>query len=175
MAITYQTLYNETLSTIKSSCLNVSNYSALPSAYKAGYYEQKTWTFNHLTYYTKCTINNPVPQISASQVENDFKNFMGLFGINPYLSKEVTARGAIGFYGAVANFISRNVCYVQGRNQAKCLCYYRYWQGEEIGMETFSEGILIKDEDVNNTCGTVLNIIGNNARRVPMTYSFSFW
>lgn len=182
MAITYQTLYDQTLSQIKSACLNVSNYTLLPSAYKSGYseitehpitfvYGNTTHTLN--TQKVTVTPKNPISQIATSVVNTDFKTFMNAcgFGTTIPLSSETTARGCVSFYNAVASFVQKNVCYVQGRNKDKCIVYVRNYTSGSTGI-TANVGALIVSDDITNVNNVLSNIITNTARTVSMTYNF---
>lgn len=182
MAITYQTLYNQTLEQIKLVCLNVSDFASLPSAYKSDYseltehpityqYDGKTYTLNTQT--IKVTPKNPISQIATSVVDTDFKTFMNAcgFGTTTALSAITTARGCVSFYNAVASFIQKNVCYVQGRNKDKCIVYVRNYTSGSTDI-TANTGALIAYDDATEVNNILSNIITNTARTVTMTYNF---
>lgn len=183
MAITYQTLYDQTLGQIKSACLNVSDFASLPYAYKSDYSELtehpityqddngKTYTLNTQT--VKVTPKNPISQIATSVVDTDFKTFMNAcgFGTTTALSSNTTARGCVSFYNAVASFIQKNVCFVQGRNKDKCIVYVRNYTSGSTGI-TANTGALIAYDDATEVNSIISNIITNTARTVTMTYNF---
>ncbi len=175
MAITYQTLYDQVLTQIKSACQNVSNYSQIPAAYKSGYREIIDSTGSPIRKTAILTISTPISQVGTSAVESDFKAYMNAsgFGTTVSLSSVADARGKMYFFQAVAGFINKNVCFVQGRNQTKCIVYMRYYTSGSTGTSV-KNGTLIVGDDVNNLNNVLSNIISNNARKCTMNYSIRF-
>lgn len=167
MAITYRVLYNQALNTIKSACVNVSNYSALPSSFKSGYSESRSSGLE--TAYFR--INNPVSSISTVTVDNDFNSIMTNYGISSRLDQTTTARGLINFYAALASLVQAKVCICQARNSGKYICYET--SHAPTTLPSIPEGNLIYATDTNTICNNIIQIIASNAKGRPITFSIS--
>lgn len=108
MALSYNTIYNQALNAIKSTCYNVSRYSSLPSQFKSGYTTTKTAGEDNLCTWT-FKISNPVNSISTSTVDSDFSELMKQYGITPS-GEQVTPGGLYNFYTALSIFCTARVC-----------------------------------------------------------------
>lgn len=168
MAITYRTLYNQALNLIKSSCVNVSNYSSLPSSFKSGYSESRSSGLE--TAYFR--IANPVSSISTTTVDNDFNSIMTNYGISSRLDQSITARGLINFYAALASLVQAKVCICQARNSGKYVCYET--RHSFTTLPSIPEGDLIYATDTNTVCNNIIQIIANNAKGRPIYFNIGF-
>lgn len=164
--MTYQTLYNSVLSTIKSACYNVSRYGSLPAQLKAGWSTTQTNARARLT----MTVANPIGQVSTSTVDSQFSSFIKTtYGIN--LSATVDQRGMITFFQAVALFCTAKVkvCssqYNTGR-------YIVYDQNGSVSKVPVPSGLTISHDDANNICETVLGYIIANSNSMFVRYNAS--
>lgn len=167
---TYRTLYNQALSSIKSICMNVSNFGALPSHYKPGY----TYTQSNARAYLKWSISNPVNQVSTDTVDTDFSNLMNTYGITGILDNTVTPRGILNFYTALAVFCTARVCICSSQlNTNKYIVY-----DNSTSYSTYTkipEGDLIYATDINTICGNINSIIGSNIKSKFIKYTTSIY
>lgn len=166
---TYQTLYNQALTSIKSVCLNVSNFASLPAQYKSGYSYVQTNARSNL----KWTIKNPISQVAAATVEADFKALMQTYGITSILSNTVTPRGLFNFYSALANFCSSRICVCS--SQLATGKYIVYVSKTYSTVTKLPEGSVAYASDVNTICNTINGIIGSNAKSYFVTYTTSVY
>lgn len=151
------------------------NYGALPSAYKSGYTETVRSSGSPIRKTAQLYIVNPISQIDTSTVDADFKTYMNAcgFGTAVSLSSVADARGKLYFFQAVAGFVNKNVCFVQGRGSTKCVVYVRNYTSGSTGTYV-SNGTMIVADDIANLNNVLENIISNNARKTSMTYSIRF-
>lgn len=166
---TYQTLYNQALTSIKSVCLNVSNFASLPAQYKSGYSYVQTNARSNL----KWTIKNPISQVSASTVEADFRALMETYGITNILGNTVNPRGLFNFYSALANFCSSRICVCS--SQLATGRYIVYVSKTYSAINKLPEGSVAYASDVNMICKDINSIIGSNAKSYFITYTTSVY
>ena len=167
MALTYRQLYDQALSLIKSSCYNVSNYGALPSAFKPGYSESRSSGIESATLY----IDNPVSSVSASTVESDFNKIMADFDVMSRLDQDTSPRGMINFYAALSAFIQTKLCICHARGSNRYICYEE--SNSVTTIPSIPEGFIAYAADASTICTNIMLLIANNAKARPITYSLS--
>ena len=109
--LTYDTLASSVYSAIKSLCTNVDRLD-IDESMKTGYAgtEYATGTIGtsgHCSAYIKYTIQNPISQVSSSDLNTAFYNLLSAKGIT--LSAQVTADGLLCFMNAVSSFCSATI------------------------------------------------------------------
>lgn len=166
---TYQTLYNQALTSIKSVCVNVSNFASLPAQYKSGYSYIQTNARSNL----KWTIKNPIVAVAAATVESDFRSLMQTYGIINILGNTVTPRGLFNFYSALANFCSSRICICS--SQLATGKYIVYVSKTYSAVNKLPEGSVAYASDVNMICKDINSIIGSNAKSYYITYTTSVY
>lgn len=165
--MTYQELYNTALSTIKSVCLNVSNWGAVASQFKSGYSRVQSNARAHLT----ISIVNPVSQVSSSTVDSQFSSWMvNSCGVN--LSATVEPRGLFNFYVALASFVTAKVCIVGGQETTTRQIMYNSGINPQGYTRMSGENVAVATDMA--TCSTTINqIICSNTRAYNVRYNFS--
>lgn len=165
--MTYQELYNTALSTIKSVCLNVSNWGAVASQFKPGYSRVESNARAHLT----ISIVNPVSEVSSSTVDSQFSSWMvNSCGVN--LSATVEPRGLFNFYVALASFVTAKVCIVGGQETTTRQIMYNSGINPQGYTRMSGENVAVATDMA--TCSTTINqIICSNTRAYNVQYNFS--
>lgn len=163
----YQDLYNTALSSIKSACLNVSNWGAVASQFKSGYSRVQTNARAHLT----ISVANPVSQVSSSTVDSQFNSWMvGSCGV--ILSATVEPRGLFNFYVALASFVTAKVQIAGGQETTTRQIVYNSGNNPQGYTKMSGENIAVATDMA--TCSTTINqIICSNTRAYNVRYNFS--
>ena len=170
---TYRELYDTALTEIKSVCQNVSNYGNVPQHVKTGYTNAVAttgWDPSGGAHKKRVTarfrIKNPIPQVSASVVEDQFNNYMTECGFKSILGSTTTPRGELLFMMAVVEFVTAKIYTAQGRGSSKVACYNKdttptvvYYNNEPI----------IKKQDTN-----INDAILKNTAQVKVNYTHEF-
>lgn len=168
----YQELYDQALSTIKSLCINVSNYSALDAAFKSGYSKRYTTGRATLTE----TISNPIGQVATSTVDSDFSSWMTTCGITSYLNQtvEVDSRGLFNFYGALASFSTAKIRTIAGNAVTTQQVVYVPGTTPTAITKLPYTSRLMYAVDVSTYFTQINAIIVNNTKSYVVKYTYSF-
>lgn len=163
--MTYQQLYDIALNSIKSTCLNISNYNAIPAEFKSGYSTKQTTNRAVLT----ITIVNPIGQVASTTADSEFSAWIAQCGIN--LSAQIDPRGLLNFYVALASFCSAKVRVLGGQqSNTKQMVYIP--DGAPVIYTTIPTGDLLVASDISTCTGTINSIISNNTKSYPIQYTF---
>ena len=104
-SVTYNTFVNTVKDLIKTNCLNISDYSSLPSCFKSGYnvsYEATCADKSTCITYSAGAIftianSSVVPQVAASQVDTNMNNFLSTYCSAVNLDDPISQRNYLAF------------------------------------------------------------------------------
>lgn len=163
--MTYQQLYDIALNSIKSTCLNISNYDSIPAEFKSGYSTKQTTKRAVLT----ITIVNPIGQVAPTTADSEFSAWIAQCGVN--LSAEIDPRGLLNFYVALASFCSAKVRVLGGQqSDTKQMVYIP--NGVPTTYTTIPNGDLLVATDMDTCTTTINSIISNNTKSYAIQYTF---
>ena len=162
----YQDLYDIALASIKSICLNVSNWESVVAQFKSGYSRQQTNARAVLT----ISIVNPVNQVATSTVDSEFNAWM-VSSCGVVLSATVEPRGLFNFYVALASFVSAKVGVAGGQETTTQQIIYNASGTPQSYTKMAGENVAIATDMA--TCSTTINqIICSNTRAYNVQYDF---
>ena len=181
---TYQDLYGTALEEIKKVCKNVSDFGNVPSTVKTGYAhtvmahgaEVKDKDGNpypntkkHIKTIKACfSINNPIRQVSAKDVDEQFEDYMSSCGFKqPILDSTTTPRGELLFMMAVVEFVTAKIYTAQGINSSRVACYND--SDTKPTVVYYNNESIIKKEDTN-----INDAILKNTAQVKVNYTHKF-
>ena len=162
----YQDLYDIALASIKSICLNVSDWESVVAEFKSGYSRQQTNARAVLT----ISVANPVGQVATSTVDSEFNSWM-VSSCGVVLSATVEPRGLFNFYVALASFVSGKVQIAGGQESTTRQIIYNPDGTPQSYTKMAGENVAIATDMA--TCSTTINqIICSNTRARNVRYNF---
>lgn len=175
--ITYNTIINEVKNWIKTNCINIYNYNALPACFKPGYNTKTDLGGVNSEYPASlyCKILKSVPRATAADVDTDFNNFISSIALTN-LNTSCSANNYLTFMNDIVIFLSDHLIFTTSQFSTNKYLIYRknssyakrYILEEEAALR------LITAEDIVSILDTVVNITKLNIRSLACTYSFSF-
>lgn len=165
--LTYRTVSDVALNYLKSICLNITNYGAVPVQFKAWY----SWTqTNARAKYYWSIGDRGVSICSASQLEQSYNSWMTSKGV--VLDAQVTSNGLFNYFVALALWTSTHIVIVQSQlNSSRIICYLR--TGNPPSNPIINEGDLAYAEDMESMIKTVCSLIHNNMKDYFIRYNTS--
>jgi hypothetical protein len=177
MSVTYKALYDAALSQIKLQCVNVSQFSNIPALMKSGAVHTQTVTESSnigsmkakAVTTIKWTINNPVQQVSAETVENEFEELMAKYNVTPS-SSIPNAGGLYQFYCALVVFCQAKVKVACSPLVSTKYLIYDVSGGYQTTNIPAGDGIAYAG-DVALIINDIIRIIGANTKGYQVKYT----
>lgn len=164
---TYRVISNKVLENIKSRCVNIRNYSSIPSELKPNYqWDQRRsrgrfrWKIDSTTVITQETDEN---------LESNYNQFMTEYGVK--LDEKVTTNGLLHFFTALSIWCASHViiCSSQLKND-RIICF----RGGNTDLSTptpINKNLLIRATDVLTLIQIANEITSNNIKNYFIRYT----
>lgn len=176
--ITYGTIVNQVKDWIKSNCTNITNYNGINSVFKSGWSKSDS-TVNAPGYKGTCSIKitKYIPQATATNVDNDMTSFCNTYKITSQLNNNIAEDEFYHFIQNMISFICTK-CVMTCSQFAQGTTYLIYDKDNTTFNTTFNitsdeQQRLIYAVDVTSLMTTMIDVINNNIRCEPCTYSWT--
>lgn len=178
-SITYSTVVTHVKNWIKNNCTNITNFSGINSAFKAGYTSSGTvLTSPQYTGTYSIAISTAVAQATTSNVDSDMTSFCDTYGITAKLNNNIPASEFYHFIQDMISFICTK-CAFTCSQFAQGTRYLIYYPGHTSYSTTFTISStvatrLAQASDVTSLMDTMITVVNQNLRTVPCKYTWSF-
>lgn len=165
--LTYRTLYNSTVSKIKSMCLNVDS-NRLPSELTSGFSRVIAQKGDAKVTFT---IQNPIYVVSSSTVQSDLQSFLSSRGVWTKLDQKVTPRGLLNFFSNVAVFCRSKIAVASSQLVSTGYPVYYSTTGQQsITNVTLNEEV-VNNIEVNQMLNVLNNLLQTNCGTLTVRYN----
>ena len=176
--ITYNEIVETVKNYIKTNCMNIANFGAIPAAFKAGYTLSGNISSSGDRYTSKyvVTITRAVTQVASSVVDTDMNNFLARINVANKLNNNVPASEFINFINDIVSFCSTKLCFATSQyNGNRYLIYYtaNTSYSSIVSINTNESNKIVQANDVNSILNMLLNVIKQNIRNIPCTYNIA--
>lgn len=179
-SITYNTIITNIKNTIKSNCVNISNFAGIPAAFKSGYSNKITISGGNTAATCYCTVTsngNYVTQATTSDVDTDMTNFCNTIGLTPYLSQNVKDTEFVKFMNDIIAFCAAKLAFATSVYNTNRYLIYNKNQTTYGTTYTINEGSADKQvvtTDVTSAINKLMTDINKVIREIPVSYALNY-
>lgn len=177
--ITYNEIIDLMKNWIKTNATNIASYSSIPSQFKSGWSSSANISSNgpHYTSTYTVRISQYVSQVSAATVDTDMNNFLTSIGIASKLSQNIPTSEFLNFINDIISFCATKLGFAISQFNSNRYLIYNTKNTSYSSLITLStnENVkIIEANDINILFNAMIDIIKQNIRCYPCTYTYSF-